>query len=91
MSGTLRVSMRSANKPSPPIASANVFMFWPRMTMSDGLCLIGNRKTIQTQTTMKYLEELGELPAAAAIVTFEKGACACLSRRRYPLDTPKRF
>lgn len=52
------------------------------VTMSNGLCVIGNRETIRTQTATKYLEEFGELPAAAAILAIEKGARACLSRRR---------
>ena len=54
------------------------------VTMSDGLCVIGTRGTIQTHTATKYLEEFGELPAAVAILAMEKGACACLSKRRYP-------
>lgn len=54
------------------------------VTMSDGLCVIGARETIQTHTATNYLEEFGELPAAAAILAMEKEACACLSRRRYP-------
>ena len=37
----------------------------------DGLCVIGNRETIQAQTATKYLEEFDELPGNAKNIRIE--------------------
>lgn len=41
------------------------------VTTSDGLCVIGNRETIQAQTATTYLEEFGELPGDAKNIRIE--------------------